>query len=406
MRLPLECAWRPPVVELLGGVDRVGLDELRAAISSLERNGRRAGATSASDKTVARWTATSSGQLIVERNGIDAHRSKSNVVVPPAPPPSPLVANSRSQSISVAVNGVNGRVAERRFVRSLFCCCCCCCGGGGCEREQSPKMADSTKTMICKQISVIDDNRGISIRPSQLALISEQRSKNVAVDGAGLSECVESLASSNVHVELESSGGPAIGVQESARRQFAVETEECEVKRIECTSHVMSATDYVRRRRAELYASLVSTAVSTTTDDQESTREDGYSGHVNGTCPTLPPTVDQPRRTKLVMYFEQHRGVLVLDVDHFRCDGDENGDSGGVVVACICTRRDQVERMRRDLISGRLADDLAEALGHDDNNDETAGRSAGNGRILSEPEVSFDVAIDVSELDVAHAELA
>ena len=105
----------------------------------------------------------------------------------------------------------------------------------------------------------------------------------------------------------------------------------------------------------------------------------------------------------------KHRGILVLDVNRFLCGEDPGPDTAaGVEVTCICTRLEQIDRLRRDLISGRLADDLSDALGrHGDYRSTTAnGLPRADGGDSTEAEVVFEVMIDVGELDASQADLA
>lgn len=419
VRLPVHRVWRDAVVDVLGGVDHVGLDELRAAVSSLQR-GRSHHVTSYPSSTCDAASFPPSPTATAPRDRaflVDGCRSKDDAGIPPAPPPSPLNSCQPPSLTAVTVSICNAESKVSSFVRSLFCCCCRCCS---CERETKSADDDDLPATAEKMSPDADENTQDAYRllvngnntgnsggqPGESESgVSTERSFGIYVcrpiqlatghwahGPAGNSLAIESLEKQTDKVGT----GASTGLDRTSRK---AEEESMRVVKL--------ASGYVEERRREFYDSLVAMPA---VDDQPEMNQRGKPTKENVKSPAKEQAaaMDNGPRTKLVMYFEQRRGVLVLSVDHFRFgdDGEESEDGEiGVAVACICTQREQVDRLRRDLINGRLADDLTATVGIDEVSSTTTtnGASANGGQ--PEAEIIVDVAVDMGELDVAQAEL-
>ena len=92
---------------------------------------------------------------------------------------------------------------------------------------------------------------------------------------------------------------------------------------------------------------------------------------------------------RLLRYFEQERGVLVLET---------TSEQHGLVVVNICTKRDQLERIRRDQSSGKLNRDVEACVTNGDGGDmlEAVGAKA----------VKLHTSIDREQMQLAEQELS
>ena len=92
---------------------------------------------------------------------------------------------------------------------------------------------------------------------------------------------------------------------------------------------------------------------------------------------------------QLLRYFEQERGVLVLDTVN---------EQHGLIVVNICTKREQLERIRRDHASGKLNRDVEACISNGDGGDllDSVGAKA----------VKLHTTLDREQLQIAEQELS